>query len=200
MRPLCAVFLTLALSTGASAEDVAEPRSGVAFPAKLEDLSLLGVGLRTRTMLKVKVYAIGFYVADSALWGPLAAHKGKLGTPAFYRDLVSGDFPKQVTMKFTRDLSAGQVQGAFRDALGAAEGSKVELFVRFFPDVKSGQDATIRWTGKALETTVAGLGKTPIEDAAFAQRVFSIWLGGKPIQDDIKRDLVSRAAMLIPSP
>jgi hypothetical protein len=149
-------------------------------------------------MLKVKVYAVGFYVADSALAGPLAAHKGKLGTPAFYRDLVGGDFSKQITMKFTRDLSAGQIQGAFRDTLGAAEGSKVELFVRFFPDLKSGQDATIRWTGKALETTVAGLGKPPIEDAAFAQRVFSIWLGDKPIQDDIKRDLVSRAATLIP--
>jgi hypothetical protein len=198
MRTLTPCLLALSLAAGAAAQDVVEPRSGVAFPAKLGDMSLLGVGLRTRTMLKVKVYAVGLYVADSALAGPLAAHKGKLGTPAFYRDLVSGDFPKQITMNFTRDLSASQVQDAFRETLAGAEASKVELFVRFFPDVKSGQQATIRWAGGSLETSVAGLGKSPIQDAAFAQRVFGIWIGDKPIQDDIKRDLASRAASLIP--
>jgi hypothetical protein len=189
--------MALSLAAAAPAEDVTEPRTGVAFPAKVGDLSLLGTGVRTRTMLKVKVYAIGFYVADSALSGPLSAHKGKLGTPAFYRDLVTGDFPKQATLTFTRDLSASQVQGAFREALAGADSSKVELFTRFFNDIKSGQQATIRWSGGTLETSVAGLGKPPIPDAAFAQRVFAIWLGDKPIQDDIKKDLVSRAASLI---
>ena len=194
--PLLAVPL---VSAPVLAQTVTEPKSGVSFPAKTDGMSLLGVGLRTKTMLKVKVYAIGLYVADSALAGPLAAHKGKTGTPAFYRDLVAGDFGKQIVMKFVRDLSADQIQGAFREVLTAANPQKTGLFVNYFGEIKAQQEAVLRWTpGGTLEVNVAGLGKTPIEDKAFAAAVFGIWLGEKPIQDDIKRDLVSRAASLIP--
>jgi hypothetical protein len=161
-------------------------------------MSLLGVGLRTKTFMKVKVYAAGLYVADSALAGPLAAHKGKLGTPAFYKDLVWGDFDKQIVMKFTRDLSASQIQGAFRETLESAEKARVDAFVGYFGDIKSGQEATIHWApGGTLEVTVSGLGKPPIADKNFAAAVFGIWLGEKPIQEDIKKNLASRAAELI---
>jgi hypothetical protein len=198
IRP-AAVILALALATPALAqESVTEPKSGVAFPAKVGDMSLLGLGLRVKTMLKVKVYAIGLYVADSALAGPLAAYKGKTSSPEFYRELRGGDFEKQVTMAFTRDLSASQIQGAFRETLEAQDQAKVGLFVGFFGDLKSGQQATLQWLpGGTLEVQVAGLKKPPIADKAFATAVYSIWLGDKPIQDDIKQGLVSRAATLI---
>lgn len=180
------------------AQNVTEPKSGVSFPVKTDGMSLLGVGLRTKTMLKVKVYAIGLYVADSALSAPLAAHKGKTDSPAFTRDLVTGDFGKQIVLKFVRDLSADQIQGAFREVLTAANPQKTELFVNYFGEIKARQEAVLRWApGGTLEVNVAGLGKTPIEDKAFAASVFGIWLGDKPIQDDIKRALVSRAPELI---
>src|SRR5437773_7374110 len=62
-------------------------------------MSLLGVGLRTKTFLRFKVYAFGLYVADSALSGPLTIHRGKVGTSAFYQDLIAGDFEKQFVLK-----------------------------------------------------------------------------------------------------
>jgi hypothetical protein len=148
-------------------------------------------------MLKVKVYAVGFYVSDAAFAGPLAAHKGKTTTPAFYKDLVSGDFEKRIVMKFTRDVSTDQIQGAFRDTLGGADPTKLNQFLAFFGDTKEGQSYEISWKNGALETKVAGLGKTPIADAKFAAAVFGIWLGDKPIQEDIKKGLVSRAGELI---
>ncbi len=37
----------------------------------------------------------------------------------------------------------------------------------------------------------------PITDRDFAAAVFAVWLGEKPIQKDIKKGLVSRAAVLI---
>ena len=200
MKLLIAVPLLAApfLPAPVLAQTVSEPKTGVSFPTKTDGMSLLGVGLRTKTMLKVKIYAIGMYVADSALSGPLAAHKGKLGTPAFYRDIVAGDFGKQIVMKFVRDLSADQIQGAFREVLTAANPQKTELFVNYFSEIKARQEVVLRWApGGTLDVNVAGLGKTPIEDKAFASAVFGIWLGDKPIQDDIKRDLVSRAAELI---
>jgi hypothetical protein len=170
----------------ADAQDVVEPKSGVKFASRDGKMSLAGVGLRTRTMLKVKVYAIGLYVVDAGL-------SGKSGTRAFYENLVNGDFEKQIVLKFTRDLSADQIQGAFRESLQGGEKTKVELFVSAFGDVKTGDEAVLHWApGGTLEVKVAGLGKAPIADKAFAARVFGIWLGDKPVQDDIKKDLVSR--------
>jgi Chalcone isomerase-like len=193
-----ASVLCLSFASVTSAQDVKEPRSGVSFAAKDGSSSLLGVGLRTRTMLKVKVYAIGLYVDDAALAGPLAAHKGKTTSPEFYRDLVWGDFGKHVVLKFVRDVSASQIQGAFREVLPAANNARVDPFVSYFGDTKVGQEYVIRWApGGVLETTVIGVTKPPIADKDFAAAVFSIWLGEKPIQDDIKKDLVARAPELI---
>jgi hypothetical protein len=182
----------------AQARDVNEPRSGTVFADRSGDMSLLGVGLRTRTFLKVKVYAIGLYVADAALKGPLAAHKGKTTSPAFYRDLVAGDFPKQVTMKFLRGVSADQIRDAFRESLAGADKARLETFLGYFGDTKEGEEYVIRWTpGVGLETTVAGQAKPAIDDKAFAAAVFGIWLGDKPVQEDIKKDVVARAEGLL---
>lgn len=179
-------------------EAVTETKSGVKFPAKVGDMSLLGVGLRTKTMLKVKVYAVGLYVSDAALAGPLKAYQGKTATEPFFHELRGGDFEKQITMVFTRDLSTSQIQEAFREVLQAYDQHRVNLFVSFFGDLRSGQQATLHWApGGTLETTVGGLGKAPIKDKAFAEAVYSIWLGDKPIQDDIKKALASRAESLI---
>jgi len=187
------------LASPARAQEIVEPRSGAKFQAKTPegDMSLLGVGLRTRTFLKVKVYAIGLYVADEALSGPLAAYKGKAKAPLFYRDLLLGDFRKQVVLKFVRDVSADQIRGAFREALTTANKARVEQFLAGFTDIKTGQECVLKYSGGALEPVVAGQPKPPINDKDFAVAVFGIWLGDKPIQEDIKKELVARASELI---
>jgi hypothetical protein len=191
--------LVSAGAAAARAQDVVEPRSGVAFAARRGELSLLGVGLRTRTFLKVKVYAVGLYVSDAALRGMLAVHKGKTGAPAFYRDLVGGDFEKLVVLEFVRDVGQETIQEAMREALAGAPRAPTDAFVAYFPEVKAGQQCVLRWgKGGVLETTMAGEPRPPLADREFAARVFAIWLGDSPIQADIKRDLVARIAGLWP--
>jgi hypothetical protein len=190
------ILLALAFAAPALAQDVAEPKSGVKFAAKSGDMSLLGVGLRTRTMLKVKVYAVGLYVADSALAGPLAAFKGKTDTAPFYKELAWGDFGKQIVMKFTRGVSTDQIRGAFRETLQGT--SKLDQFLGYFGDTKEGEEYVLTWKpGGVLATKVAGVEKPEIADKTFAAAVFGIWLGEKPIQEDIKKGLASRAGELI---
>jgi len=192
-RLLAALFAFLMVGS-ALAQDVAEPKSGVKFAVKDGDTSLLGVGLRTKTIAKVKVYAIGLYVADSAISGPL---KGKAGTAELYRELVNGDFKKKVVMKFVRDVSTDQSRDAFRDSLKGA-GNKTDQWVAYFSEIRSGQECVIGWTpGVGLETKVAGVDKPAINDKAFASAVFGIWLGDKPIQEDVKKDLVVRSGELL---
>ena len=193
-----AVLLGTALVPSLPAQEFTEPGSGTKFPVKVEGMTLLGAGLRTRTFLKVKVYAAGLYVADPALTGPLAAFKGQLSSPAFYAELVRGDFPKQVTMKFLRDLGADQIQEAMRDALAGADKARVDAFVGYVPASQSGQECVLRWApGGTLETVMAGAPRPPIADKAFASAVFAIWLGEKPIQADLKKGMVSRAGELV---
>lgn len=198
MKAFVVLVVALALAVSASAQEVTEPGSGVRFAAKRGELSLLGVGLRTRTIFKVKVYAVALYVADTALSGPLAAHRGKLGAPAFYRDLVQGDFAKEVHLRFVRALDRQTIQDAMREALAGADRARVDAFVSYFPEIKAGQECVIRWApGGTLETLMAGQPKPPIADKSFAAAVFGVWLGDTPIQEDIKTGLVSRAAALI---
>ena len=179
------------------AADVAEPRTGVRFPEHRDGMTLLGTGVRTRTFLKVKVYAIGLYVSDAALAGPLARHRGRTTDPGFYRELVTGDFPKQVVMKFVRDTTAAQVRDAFYEALPGVDRQRLDVFASHFGAPRSGDVYVVRWApGGVLEVTAAGQPKQPIPDKTFSTAVFGIWLGEKPIQEDIKRGLVARAGQV----
>ena len=179
-------------------EEIVEPRTGVHFTTRQGDLSLLGVGVRTKSIFRIKVYTIGLYVADAALAGPLAVHKGKLGTPEFYRDLVWGDFEKQINMRFLRDVTREQVQQNFRESLPQVNPARLDVFASHMIAMKAGQEYVIRWApGGILETSFGGQPNTPIADKDFAAAVFGIWLRETPIQEDIKRDLVSRAPLLI---
>ena len=194
MNRLAAAVLFSVLAVPASPQEVTEPKTGLKFASNEDGMSLLGVGVRTRTIAKVKVYVIALYVADSALTGPL---KGKAGTGDLYREIVDGDFKKRIVLKFVRDLSTEQIRDAFHDAMKGA-GSKADVWIGYFNSVVSGQEAVITWTpGVGLETKVAGLNKAPINDKPLASAVFAIWLGEKPIQDDLKKDLVVHAGVLI---
>ena len=190
--------LTLALQPPAADEEIVEPRTGVRFTIRQSDMSLLGMGVRTRSIFRVKVYAIGLYVADAAIAGTLAAHKGKLDTPEFYHDLIWGDFEKQVNMKFVRDVTRAEVQQAFREALPQVNRARLDDLAAHFVDTRQGQEYILRWApGGVLETSFIGQPNTPIPDKDFAAAVFGIWLREHPIQADIKHDLVSRAPLLI---
>jgi Chalcone isomerase-like len=180
---------------------VTEPKTGVTFAVKVGDMSLLGVGLRTKTFLKFKVYALGLYVADSALSGPLAVHKGKVDGSAFYQHLIAGDFEKQFVLKLVRDLSAEQIQGTFRSHMPSADRGLLDQFVSYFGATKAGQECVLRWVPDGrLETTVGGAAKPPIADKAFADAVFAIWLSDRTAPDPVRKQLVSRAGKLLDGP
>jgi Chalcone isomerase-like len=197
-----AVVIAAALAAAAPswAEDFTEPKSGVAFPLKRDEATLLGAGLRVKKIafVKVKVYAAGLYVGDGALAGPLAVHKGKAGAAAFFKDLVWGDFPKEIILHFTRDLGQERIQDAMREALSTAEKAPLDTFISYFPEVHTGEECVLRWgAGGVLEAVMAGKAKPPIANKAFAAAVFALYLGEVPLQDDLKADLVSRATQVL---
>ena len=201
MKPLAAIAglsLFLGAPSAARSADFVEPRTGVSCPEQRDGMSLLGAGVRTKTFLKVKVYAICLYVSDATLAGPLAQYRGRTTDPAFYRELATGDFPKQVVMTFVRDATADQVRDGFYEALPTIDRKRLDLFSSHFGAPHKGDAYVIRWApGGSLEVTAVGQQKPAIADKAFATAVFQIWLGEKPLQPDIKRDLVARAGSVL---
>jgi hypothetical protein len=194
-----AALVALGIAGAAEAQTWMEPKSGVAFAVKKDDLTLLGGGLRVKKILfTFKAYAIALYVSDAAIAGPLAAYKGKTTSPEFYKALQTGDFKREVVLKFLRDLSQSRIQEGMRESLAGAEPKVLDQFISYLPEVKEGQECVLRWLpGGTLEALMAGQAKPPIVDKAFAERLMGLYVGPTPIQADIKAGVVARAGEVI---
>jgi len=194
-----AALVALGAAGAASAQTWTEPKSGVAFTVKRDDMTLLGGGLRVKKMVfTFKAYAVGFYVGDAAIAGPLAAYKGRTTSPEFFKTLQTGDFKKELVLRFMRNLSQSKIQDAMRESLLGAEPKVLDQFISYFPELKEGQECVLRWApGGTLETLMAGQAKPPIADRAFIERLFGLFVGPTPIQGDIKAGVVARAAEVI---
>ena len=198
MNSFAVALLGVSLVSADLGPVVVEPKTGTTFPVKNGRMTLLGVGLRTKTFLKFKVYSLGLYVSDAALTGPLVVHKGKLNTSAFYRDLVTGDFEKQFVLKLVRNVSAEQIRAGFRDYMHAPDKRLLDQFLSYWSDAKAGQECVMHWIpGGRLETTVNGVVKPPIANKEFADEVFAVWLSDRATEDKLRKQLVSRASGLV---
>jgi hypothetical protein len=182
-------------AAAAFAQEWTVPTTGVAFPVKKDGMTLLGGGLRVKKIIfTFKAYALGFYVSDEAIAGPLAAYKGKTTSPAFYQELQTGDFKKEVVLRFMRNLSQGRIQDAMRESLAGADPKLLDQFISYFPEVKEGQTCELRYLpGGTLESVMAGQAKAPIKDKKFADQLFGLYVGPNPLQADIKEGVVARA-------
>ena len=149
------------------------------------DVTLNGAGLRTR--LFFKVYVMGLYVPE------------KSRNPA---QLMDQPGPKRVAIHMLRDVSAD----AFNEALGEgmrANHSDAEMkafeprlkelgaVIAQVGEAKKGMQIYLDWTGSETQVLVRGqpTGK-PIAGADFYKALLKIWLGDKPVQDDLKKALL----------
>ena len=194
-----AALVALGIAGAAEAQTWTVPMTGVAFPVKKDDMTLLGGGLRVKKMVfTFKAYAIGLYVSDAAIAGPLATYKGQTTSPAFYKMLQSGDFKREVVLKFMRNLSQSRIQEGMRESLAGAEPKILDQFISYFPEVKQGEECVLRWLpGGTVEAVMAGKAKPPIVNPAFAEQLMGLYVGPTPIQADIKAGVVARAAEVI---
>ncbi len=192
---IVAALVVLALAGTAPAQTWTEPKSGTAFDVSKDGMTLLVAGLRVKKVLfTFKAYAVGLYVDDAALAGPLAAFKGRTSSPEFYQALQTGDFRKEVVLRFLRNIGQKTIQDAMRESLTGADPKLLDQFISYFPEVKEGEQCILRWApGGTLESIMAGQAKPPIPNRAFAERLFGLYVGPQPIQADIKAGVVARA-------
>lgn len=208
---MIATLLMVATLQGSA---VTEPNTKVAFPVELQTpagvQALAGTGVRTRTILQVKVYAFGLYVDPAGARTALAAWRGKSATEltrdkAFYDALLTGSFPMTMRLVMTRDVGGEQMAEAFDGALaprvaqaatrgmpGGAEA--LARFRGFFTDkLTSGTELLFTWApGNKLVASIGGKQVGEIENAALCWALFDVYLGPNPIAPEGKKTVLAR--------
>ena len=149
------------------------------------DLVLNGAGLRKRIIFNV--YVISLYLPE------------KKNDPAAVLSLPG---PKRASIHMLRDVGADTFTEALVEGLRAntSEGEYKALEPRVqdlsatmaeLREAKKGMNISLDWTGTATQLVVDGkpAGK-PIAGEEFYRALLKIWLGDKPVQDDLKKALL----------
>ncbi len=207
------MIATLLLVTALQGSVVTEPNTNVTFQTELQAAAgvqqLTGTGVRTRTMLHVKVYAFGLYVDSAGARAGLGAWRGKSASDlardkSLYQELLKGAFPMTLRLVMTRNVGGAQMAEAFDDALGprvaqAAErgmpdgADALARFRGFFTDeLASGTELLFSWAHNTLGVSIGGKPAGDIENAALCWALFDVYLGEKPITSDGKKTVIAR--------
>jgi hypothetical protein len=183
-RRFTPILLALAAFTASGAE-VAGVKLDDKTQVESRELVLNGAGLRKRVVFNV--YVIGLYLPEKK-------------TDAAAVIQLAG--PKRAAIHMLRDVGAEQFTDALIEGLkenhSEADYKALEPRVRdlagIFAEIKEakkGMTITLDWTGSATQLTVNGkpAGK-PIPGEDFYRALLRVWLGDKPVQNDLKKSLL----------
>ena len=161
--------------------------SGVTLPdtAQVGSTSLVlnGMGLRTKYM--VKVYVAGLYLAQ------------KSSDPAA---ILKAGAPRRIVMHFVRDVSKKQLTDGFTESFenntpDAAKTLKshIDRLFSALDTIKDGEEIIFTYVPATGTTvTIVGREKLTIPGSAFAEMLFSVWLGPKPPNASLKKGILGQ--------
>jgi len=177
------ILLLMALALPLSAAEVAgvkiEDKASVAGA----DLALKGAGLRKRFFLDV--YAMGLYVADRKA-DPIAQGGAKRVAIHMLRDVDAATFAKALVDGMRPNHDAVTMQ------LLEPRIVQLNAIMSEMKEAKKGMAIALDWIpGAGTQVTIEGkpAGK-PIEGEDFYRALLRIWVGDKPVQDDLKKALL----------
>lgn len=179
------LLLALLLPLSVPAAEIAGVKIDDKARVEGSEVLLNGAGLRTR--LFFQVYAIGLYLPQ------------KSSTPAA---ILAQPGPKRVAIHMLRDVGADTFTEALAEGIRAnhseAEAKALEpriaelaAVMAEIKEAKKGMAITLDWTGAGTQLLIqdkpAG---RPIAGEDFYRALLRIWLGDKPVQDDLKKALL----------
>ena len=179
-RATLAVLVGLAAAVSAVAGEAAGVNMPDTATFEGKTLKLNGIGLRKKMMFQVYVAAL--YVENPS---------NDPGT------LVSSEQVKSITLHILRSLDGAQIGEAISDGFWhnsrketGALNDRLQKLIGWFPAVVKGDEIVLTYVpGKGTSVTAKGQAKGVIEGKDFADALFMVWLGGNPVQEDLKRAL-----------
>jgi hypothetical protein len=181
IRTALLMFFCTALALVVLAGEVAGVKMPDTITIEGKTLKLNGMGLRKKMLFKV--YVAGLYVESPSK----DAAK-----------VISSDEVKSITLNILRSLSGSQIGEAISDGfwhnskaqMGALT-DRLQKLTGMFPAVVEGDQIVLTYVpGKGTSVSAKGQDKGVIEGKDFADALFSVWLGGNPVQEDLKKALL----------
>jgi len=145
------------------------------------ELSLYGVGLQ-RWRHIFKVYVAGLYLG-----------------PGVQASAALTDVPKRLEIEYLHGIRARDFVLAIKQAIArnVEPGALAKLqpaiahLCALYEDIGPGDRyALTYWPGAGTELTKNGRSLGVVGDAEFARALFAIWLGPKPLDEELKADLL----------
>ena len=173
---------------------------------------LAGLGVRKKTIFRVKVYAFGFYLDSDA-----AAAKVNLLVGRKLKDmmkdrkldaaLLDDSFGKTIRLVMARDVDAEDMAEAFEDSLKSriksytakldekgqqAANDALSKFRDYYKtEAKEGQVLQFTWLpGGRLLTNIDGKASAEIKNLALCHALFHVYLGDDPISESGKEEIL----------
>ena len=159
---------------------------GITLPDTLtvDDQTLVLNGMALRKKVIFKVYVAGLYLP--------AKEKNS-------ETILAADQTRCTVMHFMRSVDAGKIAEAWLDGLKANTPNhspelkmQFDVLVKLMEDLKDGEKLVFTYRpGKGTEVKVKGIIKGTLGDKAFADALFSCWIGKKPGPgEDFKNNLL----------
>ena len=147
------------------------------------NLVLNGLGLRTKMM--VKVYVAGLYLEQKS---------------SDANAIIKADAPKRIVMQFVHGASKSQMSDAFNDSFNdnspeAVKTMKADIdrLLGALEPVKVGDQMVFTYVpGTGTTFAINGKDKLTIAGPAFGPVLFSVWLGPKPPNPDLKKGMLGK--------
>ena len=190
MKQLMIVLVALLVVNLAHAVEVAGVRFDDRSKLGNSDIVVNGAGLRKKAFFKV--YAMALYLPEK---------QGEADA------VLSAKGAKRVSISLLRDLSAQQFVDALHEGVASnhteAEMETLKDRLKLFSEAmlsvgeaKTGTSVLIDWipeSGTRLSVNGQVKGKD-IAGEDFYRALLKIWLGNKPVQDDLKQALLGKAS------
>jgi long-chain acyl-CoA synthetase len=183
-RSAMTVLLCLWLVSGARAATLEGVTMPDRFPVAGQSLALNGIGLRTLTVFRVRVYVAALYLTAPS-------HDAQA--------ILASSEPKALVLQFLHTASKEQIERQYRageaNNCGQGECAKsdeadFEKLVAATPPMEVGDTLIFEFTGAGVQVYAGQklIGDFANKDLAF--RLLSGFIGAHPPSDDLKRALL----------
>jgi Chalcone isomerase-like len=182
VRELILAAVAWATLSGAHAADL----DGISMPdMRVVDgtqMRLNGIGLRTFSVLGIRIYVAGLYLERRSDNPDAILHSS--GT-------------KLLDIRFLRDVDAEDARKAWQESFEMncrapchLDPSDVQRFLAAVPSVHKGDDSTLLFSSKGVHVTLNGRLMGDIADPHFAELMLSTFIGPVPPTPRLKRELL----------
>jgi hypothetical protein len=174
-------FAHVSAACAADLDGIAMPETRVADGAQVR---LNGMGLRTFSILDLRIYVAGLY----------------LERPTDNPDtILRSRERKLLDIRFLRDVEAEDARKAWQEGFEQncrppcyLDPQDVQRFLAVVPSVRKGDESTLLFTAKGVDVTFNGRPMGRIADPHFAEMMLATFIGPEPPTPRLKRELLGR--------